>query len=43
MELYSEKKPVPQGCHDLHMTDGESVLKRTAIVMWCIQLRQESD
>ena len=27
------KKPVAQrwGCHDLHTTDGESVLKRTAI------------
>ena len=31
--LYNGKKPIAQlcGCHDLHTTDGESMLKRTAI------------
>ena len=33
MGLYNVKKPIAQlsGCHELHTTDGESVLKRTAI------------
>ena len=33
MGLYNGEKPVAQllGCHDLHTTDGESVIKRKAI------------
>ena len=33
MGLYNENKSVAQlsGCHDLHATDGKTVLKRTAI------------
>ena len=32
MGLYNGKKPVAKlsGCHDLHMADGESVLKKNS-------------